>query len=225
MLTTTGSGRAKSAPVIEMERIIAWSFVAIAHLLFAFFATRVPVRPPVITSPMELVFIQLPRSQSPVFPSSISPSPAKTVKRIQQAVSGSSISARLKLRLEIESAKPPATDSSPARPSQLATADDQWSDTPKTAKKDDGISFERNKLTTSFNPIRANAPTRLRLRREFSPRDILRAVSKELFWPPGYTDDPCVGLAKAVEIFSAGSTSREYQLLADAALQQSRYCN
>jgi len=216
---------------MEIERVIAWSFVAIAHLLFAWFATRVPVRGPVITSPMELVFIQLPRSQSPISPSPISPSPSpspsptKTVARKQQAVSGSPMSARLKLRLEIESAKPPATDSSPARPSQLTTADDQWSDTPETAGKDDGISFERNKLTTSFNPIRARAPTRLRLRREFSPRDVLRAISMEYFWPPGYTDDPCGGLAKAVEILSAGTTLREQRLLEDVALQQGRYCN
>ena len=220
MVTTTWSGRAKAVPVMEIERVIAWSFVAIAHLLFAWFATRVPVRGPVITSPMELVFIQLPRSPSP-----ISPSRTKTVARKQQAVSSSLMSARLKLRLEIESAKPQATDSSPARPSQLTTADDQWSDTPETAGKDDGISFERNKLTTSFNPIRARAPTRLRLRREFSPRDVLRAISMEYFWPPGYTDDPCGGLAKAVEILSAGTTLREQRLLEDVALQQGRYCN
>lgn len=107
----------------------------------------------------------------------------------------------------------------------MTTADDQWSSTPETASKNDGISFERNKLTTHFNPIRASTPTRLHLRVQYSPRDVLRAVSKELFWPPGYTDDPCPGFAKAVEILSAGSTAREYALLEDAVLQQGTYCN
>lgn len=220
MVTTTWRGRPKAVPVMETERVIAWSFVVIAHLLLAFFATRISVRRPVTTSPMELVFIQLPRSRYP-----ISPSPRKPIARKQQAASGSSIAARLKLRRATAMTTPPASDSSSPRPLQVTTAYDHWSSTAETARKNDGISFERNKLTTSFNPIRASAPTRIHLRREFSPRDVLRAVSKELFWPPGYTDDPCVGLAKAVEIFSAGSTAREYKLLADAALQQSRYCN
>ena len=216
MHVTTWTGRSKSRPVMEMERIIAWSFVAIAHLLLAWLATRLSVVPRLVSSrSMELVFIQLPPP----------PSPIKSVARQQPSASGEPLAISVSSLPITDTAVHPESATGPARPLQVTTADDQWSNTPGPGRKNDGISFERNKLTTSFNPIRAGAPPRLRLRREFSPRDVLRAVSKELFWPPGYTDDPCVGLAKAVEVLSAGATAREHKLLADAALQQSRYCN
>lgn len=215
MDTATSSGRAKSGPVMEMERVIAWIVVAIAHLLLAWFATRTSVPRPLLGRPMELVFIQLP----PPLP------PSEAAARERKTASGPQMAARLKLRPGIGSTTQPTSDGSPTRPLQATIEDDRWSSTSEPATKNDGIQFSRNKLTTSFNPIRAAAPPRLRLRREFSPSDVVRAVSRELFWPPGYTDDPCVGLAKAVEIFSAGSTAREYRLLEDAVLQQSRYCN
>lgn len=215
MDATTWNRRTKARPVLELERVIAWSFVAIAHLLLAWLATRISVSRPITGSPMELVFIQLPPT----------PPLTKTVARARQAVSVSPMTAQRLSQQEAKIAAPPASDQSPARSVQVTTVDDQWSNTPEPANKRDGISFERNQLTTSFNPIRASAPQQMRLRRQFSPRDVLRAVSQALFWPPGYTDDPCIGLAKAVEIFSAGTTAREHILLADAALQQSTYCH
>lgn len=215
MDATTWNSRAKSVPVMEMERIVAWSFVVVAHLLLAWLATRISMQRQVVGSPMELVFIQL----------SPPPSPTKTAVRKQQAVSGSPMTASLKSRRETEMAVLPARDSSPARPLQVTTEYDQWSSASEPAGKYDGIQFNRNKLTTHFNPIRAGAPSRLHLRRGYSPRDVLRIVSSNLFWPPGYTDDPCPGMAKAVEILSSGSTAREHRLLEDAVLQQSTYCN
>ena len=215
MDATTWNSRTKATPGLELERVIAWSFVAIAHLFLVWLATRISVSRPLIGSPMELVFIQLPPT----------PPITKTVTRAKKAVSVSPMTAQRMSQQAAKIATPPASDRIPARSVQVTTLDDHWSNTAEPANKHDGISFERNKLTASFNPIRASAPSRLRLRREFSPRDVLRAVSKSLFWPRGYTDDPCVGLAKAVEIFSAGSNAREYRLLEDAVLQQSRYCN
>lgn len=200
---------------MEIERIIAWSFVAIAHLLLAWFAMRVSVPRPVSSRPMELVFIQLPSS----------PPPMKTVARKQQAVTGSPMAARLKSRQKTEMATLPASDSNPAHSLLVTAEDDRWSSASEPTGKYDGISFSRNKLTSSFNPIQASTPPRLHLRRQWSPRDVLRAVSAGLFWPPGYTDDPCGGLAKAVEILSTGTTMREHRMLEDVALQQSRYCN
>lgn len=217
MDTTTWSGRAKSVPAMEMERVIAWSCVAFAHLLFAWVATRMSAQRPVIGPAMELVFIQL-RSL---------PSPKNVPEIKQQALPDPPMTAHLKLRPDIEVAAHPSSDRTPARPLQVTTADDRWSSASDTARKFDGISFSRNKLTSSFNPLQAATPTRLHLRfqKELSLSDVVRAISASLFWPPGYTDDPCGGLSKAVEILSTGSTEREHKLLEDAALQQSRYCS
>ena len=62
------------------------------------------------------------------------------------------------------------------------------------------------------------------MRGQASLADIVRAVSSTLFWPAGYTDDPCPGLRKAVEMLSGASTERERVLLEDAVLLRSRYC-
>ena len=68
-------------------------------------------------------------------------------------------------------------------------------------------------------------PERFRMREAPSLASFVRAVAQTLFWPPGYTDDPCPGLKKAVRMFSDASTERERGLLEDAVLLESRYCN
>lgn len=205
----------QSTPRIRIERVIAWSFVACAHLFFVWLATRQSEPRPVHSPAMGLVFIKLPSPSSLVNAAAIKPhaahNPPKAIRPL--------------VRTDIALTGPPPKDDMAARPLQVTTADDRWSSSSAIPKESDGISFSRNKLTTSFNPIQASTPPRLRLRREWSPRDVLRAVSAGLFWPPGYTDDPCGGLAKAVENLSTGSTEREHKLLEDAALQQSRYCS
>ncbi len=213
--STPNSVQMQSTRRIGVESVFAWGVVAFAHLFFVWVATRTSLPHPLISQPMELVLIQLPK---------LLPAPAEA-SRLPKTVSSSQIAARLALRATIEMTRHPSRASSPEHPLQVTTDDDQWSSSSEPAGKYDGIQFNRNKLTTSFNPIRAGAPPRLRLRREYTARDVLRAVSSELFWPPGYTDDPCPGMAKAVEILSAGSTAREHMLLEDAVLQQSRYCN
>ncbi len=63
------------------------------------------------------------------------------------------------------------------------------------------------------------------MQRQLSPEDVVRGVSQVLgFWPPGYSDDPCAGLDKAVEMFTHGRTSREQGLLADALRERAKYC-
>ena len=103
-------------------------------------------------------------------------------------------------------------------------ADDQWNLAAGRSAKDDGIRFDRTDLTRSINPIRMGPPERFRMRPAPSLADIVRAVSQALFWPKGYTDDPCPGLKKAVDMFSAPSSEREQGLLEDAVLLESRYC-
>lgn len=59
----------------------------------------------------------------------------------------------------------------------------------------------------------------------YSPADIVRMVSMGLFWPPGYSDDPCAGVSKAIDAFSRRATNeRDRRMLADAVLHRSRYC-
>jgi len=93
------------------------------------------------------------------------------------------------------------------------------------AHKDESLQFARNALTDRYNPIQAGPPGRFRMRPPPSPAEFVRAVSKELFWPPGYTDDPCGGIEKTVQMLRDGTTPREHKLLRDAVAQQQQYCS
>jgi len=76
-----------------------------------------------------------------------------------------------------------------------------------------------------INPIQMGPPERFRMRRQLSPADIVRIISMGLLWPPGYTDDPCPGLEKAVQMLTGASTPRQQRILEDAVKQQDRYCS
>ena len=122
------------------------------------------------------------------------------------------------------SAAPAPAAAAPADIPQVV-GDDRWDIATGPRQQDDGIHFERRGLPQGFNPIRMGPPERFRMRGRASLADIVREVSKTLFWPPGYTDDPCPGLKKAVQIFSKAGTDRQRDLLEDAVLLHSRYCD
>ena len=107
---------------------------------------------------------------------------------------------------------------------QATTADDRW-DTPADTSKTDPVRIADNNPMRRINPIQVGPPERFRMRGQLLPADIVRIISMGLFWPPGYTDDPCPGLGKAMEMLSGASTERERKLFDDAARQQSRYCS
>ena len=123
---------------------------------------------------------------------------------------------RARLQARAEQA---VSSSSPA----WVVGDDAWDRAGKGPA--DGIVFAHQPLASSFNPRPRPAPGRFRMRRQLSPEDVVRGVSQVLgFWPPGYTDDPCAGLDKAVEMFTQGRTAREQDLLVDALREREKYC-
>ena len=74
------------------------------------------------------------------------------------------------------------------------------------------------------NPVPPPPTERFRMI-DRSPAAIVRMISMGLFWPPGYSDDPCAGVNEAIDVFSRQATNeRDRRLLADAVLQRSRYC-
>ena len=192
------------------EQWAAWSGIVLIHMLVLWTATRPSLVVGDAGPAMELVFIQ---PSPPVLNAGM---PAADRDAAPTASAGKPQSTR------IASFTSP-TAPTPAGIPQVA-ANDQWDLAAGRSAKDDGIRFDRTDLTRSINPIRMGPPERFRMRPAPSLADIVRAVSQALFWPKGYTDDPCPGLKKAVDMFSAPSSEREQGLLEDAVLLESRYC-
>lgn len=205
-------GRVQSARNSGIEKVAAWGLVALIHFLLAWMATR-PSMPIAQAGPsLQITYIELPPPIPPVALPSTTPTsqagrPMRSAQLQAQAVT-----------------RPSSPTDSPAPTLQSGIADDRWQ-VIERAPKNEGIQFARNKLTDRYNPIQAGPPERFRMRPQLSPAEFVRAVSKELFWPPGYTDDPCGGLEKAVQMLRDGSTVREHELLRDAVAQQQQYCS
>ncbi len=207
--------RERRRPVssIGVETNIAWGLVALIHLLVLWIATRPLLFTADTSAPMELIYIQL------------ATQPAQTTVPLKQP--RAPVATRLATLPDPQprdSLKQSSPAPLPAPTSQSTVADDRWHVT-EPATTSEGIRTTRNKLTDRYNPIQMGPPERFRMRQQISPADFVRAVSKELFWPPGYTDDPCGGIEKAVQMLSGGSTPREHELLRDAVAQQQQYCS
>ncbi len=194
------------------EKGVACGVVILVHLLVAWAVTRPRPAVDVIAPAMELVFIQLPPPAS-----TQAPAPSRSTIGIATAKTRPK-PARMTATLR-------ASNTKAATAIPHTVADDRWDLAAGRKQKDDGIRFSDNKLPNGYNPVRMGPPERFRMRGQASLADIVREVSKTLFWPPGYTDDPCPGLKKAVQMFSDASTERERGLLEDAVLLRSRYCN
>ncbi|WP_449446775.1 hypothetical protein [Thermomonas brevis] len=162
-----------------------------------------------VDPPLQVVFIQRPRAK---------PQPVGKIEReisAQERKTEAPARSEAPLRVvdHVESISNPIP----------VVRDDAWDRSEVTPA--DGITFMRNPLVSTYNPIPNSAPGRFRMRRQLSPEDIVRGVSQVLgFWPPGYTDDPCAGLDKAVEMFTSARTRREQGLLADAMREREKYC-
>lgn len=84
--------------------------------------------------------------------------------------------------------------------------------------------FQRDLLADRRGSIQPLPPDRFRMRETRSLGGVVRGVAQSLFWPPGYSDDPCSGLPEAVEKFKGARTERERELLAGAVRERDRYC-
>lgn len=99
-------------------------------------------------------------------------------------------------------------------------ADDRWTADAdgQAAKASAARTFRRR------NPVPPPPPERFRMI-DRSPAALVRRIAMGLFWPPGYSDDPCAGVNEAIDVFSRQVTNeRDRRLLADAVLHRSRYC-
>ena len=200
------------APSTRMERTGAWSIVIAIHVLVAWMVTRPTAIEGRSGPPMELVYIQLPP-----------PSP-KQVRKIA-APQGQPEHPRA-ARLDQPHGTTPnlGTTVVATKPTLPATsADDHW-DLPGRVSEGEPIAFGGTDPMHRINPIQVGPPERFRMRGQLSPADIVRIVSMGLFWPPGYSDNPCGGIEKIVQTLSGASTARERSLFEDAVKQQQRYC-
>ena len=77
----------------------------------------------------------------------------------------------------------------------------------------------------SFNPMPPSPPTRFTLREQASLANFLRAVAQALLWPPGYSDDPCEGLAEAADMLREMPGEGRRDLLEDVVRKQGQYCD
>lgn len=194
-----------------MDAFATWLFVALLHVVVAWMVMR-----PVVFGrgdagiPLQVVFIQ----QLNVHP--------QPVTKRDQAVAPRGLSTEPPSRPARAQSRGDQAVSSPS--AVLVVGDDAW-DRAGTGPAD-GIVFAHRTLASSFNPRPRPAPGRFRMQRQLSPEDVVRGVSQVLgFWPPGYSDDPCAGLDKAVEMFTQGRTAREQDLLVDALREREKYCN
>lgn len=105
-------------------------------------------------------------------------------------------------------------------PTLTVEDDDQWNLLP-----DNEVSFRPNPFTRPPNPFGPLKSNHFRMRKELSPEDVVRGVSQMLgFWPPGYTDDPCGGIRRSVEMLSMPTDDASRRQLADALEAKAKYC-
>lgn len=205
--------RADARP-LRIERWGVGLLVAVLHLLLAASVQRLLLGHPALAGSepaMQLVYVSwLQRAQVPSrTPAARAPEPvvadaARTEGK--RSVEASAVAERA------------ATADAPLNLS--LAADDRW--TANDARRDTQTAAAR--AFYRRNPLPPPPPERFRMI-DRSPAAIVRMISMGLFWPPGYSDDPCAGVNEAIEVFSRQATSeRHRRMLADAVLQRNRYC-
>lgn len=193
------------------EAPLAWALVASIHLLGAWWVLR-PVRDIARQdAPMQLVLVTLQPARPPAphpMPAPAAPQPRDAPTREQDA--------RSRGRARQASAQAQAHAATPAQTGEAR---------PLVLRPvDDGLRFQRDPLVDRRGSIQPLPRGRFRMREAASIAGVVRGVAQSLFWPPGYSDDPCSGLPEAVEKFSGARTERERELLADAVRERDRYC-
>lgn len=198
----------------RLPRIERWSvglLIAALHVLLAVSLQRLLFGRASLAGlepAMQLVYVNwLPRAQeAPSMPASV---PMAVVRERAQ-------------RPHPAAEAPAADQSAPTdAPLKLSlAADDRWTTEidRHAAQASAAQTFRRR------NPVPPPPPERFRMI-DRSPAAIVRMISMGLFWPPGYSDDPCAGVNEAIDVFSQRATNeRDRRMLADAVLHRSRYC-
>ena len=211
--TRTQSGRG-------LERAIAYTAVVAIHVLVAWVVVRSTEHAPSPASPaLQVVFIHPAKPRAPSVDRQVPP-PAVRSRSTSVDKAGPVSTARQQGAGESQRVEASIVDQT----AMAVVANDEWG--PSNDKPThDGLTFSRSVLASSYNPRPRPAPGRFRMKHEITPEDIVHSVSQILsFWPPGYTDDPCGGLKKTVEIFMEHRTARTDAQIAEALLQRDMYC-
>ena len=206
--------KSRRVPALAPGKGAAWLAAALLHLLAAWALTRRPPDPGATELPMELAYIRLPPPPAPVEV----PLPSVNIQK-QAAASNTRIVTPVKADTSS------ANSDEPAGFRQVNVLSDEWSTPAAPGERGDAVRFERKSPMASINPIRPGPPERFRMRRQANLADVLRAAAQLLLWPPGYSDDPCAGLAEAAQALSGrASTTGRRALLDDVVKQQNQYC-
>lgn len=205
------SGRPRDRPT-DSRQAAVWLLALLLHLLATWALTRRAPEASAAAAPLELAFISLPPPAKPL------PAPAAPPLRVDAAARPDNNSPLTAQAMP----HPSAGTSNTILPA--TTTDDRWT-LPASSSNDDGIRFARRNPMRSINPIRRGPPERFRMRDPTSLANVLRAVAQALLWPPGYSDDPCTGLAEAAQVLRESPTDGQRALLEEVVRQQGQYCN
>jgi len=203
--------RRADARLLRIERWGVGLLVAVLHLLLA-------------ASVQRLLFGRTPSSDEPamqlVYVDWLPPLPEPKPEAVPPASYPATI-ARVEESHRVLERAAPARSAPADAPLELSMpADDGWDATAAqhSAQARDAHAFDRR------NPVTRPPPERFPMV-DRSPAALVRRIAMGLFWPPGYSDDPCAGVNEAIEAFSRQPTSeRHRRMLADAVLQRNRYC-
>ena len=214
-MTTRSQPRSAALPTRRLYQGAVLLFVATLHVL----AVRLlPWAAPTLehAPPMSLTCVLLPPVVEP--PDTPPPTQARTRTSTPTRAPTKAVAATPNIQ-------PAATTPTSAlRAVTITDRDDAWAPA-STGETSDGIRFERRSPLASFSPLPPSLPTRFRLRDDAGLAGVLRAVAQFLLWPPGYSDDPCEGLAEAADALREMSGEGRRALLEDVARKQGQYCN
>ena len=214
-MTTRRQPRSAALPTRRLYQGAVLLFVATLHVL----AVRLlPWAAPTLehAPPMSLTYVLLPPVVEP--PDTPPPTQARTRTSTPMRAPTKAVAATPNIQ-------PAATTPTSAlRAVTITDRDDAWAPA-STGETSDGIRFERRSPLASFSPLPPSLPTRFRLRDDAGLAGVLRAVAQFLLWPPGYSDDPCEGLAEAADALREMSGEGRRALLEDVARKQGQYCN
>ena len=204
--------RRKQFPAFPAQFTLKGAVLAFVMLLHVLAMRLLPplTPPPDPATPMVLTYVLLP----PI----AKPAPA-------QASKASGATAHAATGADPAPRDLPAQPRAPALQAVTTTAlDDEWAATTRASRSDD-IRFDRRSPMASFNPMPPSPPTRFTLREQASLANFLRAVAQALLWPPGYSDDPCEGLAEAADMLREMPGEGRRDLLEDVVRKQGQYCD
>lgn len=206
--------RRAEAPPPRIEQWGAGLLVAALHLLLGAGMQRLLSGHPMLAGnepAMQLVYVSwLPRMQAP----SRTPVARASERVVAEA-------ARTERKRPVEASSVAERAAAEDAPLNLSlAADDGWT-------ANDALRDTQTATARAFyrrNPVTPPPPERFPMG-DRSPAALVRRIAMGLFWPPGYSDDPCAGVNEAIEAFSRQPASEGHRrLLADAVLQRNRYC-